>query len=70
MEFDYKIEQLKKMLESESDMATAGYGAHLSHWSGKAKPINIDAGALQCLIDYYDNKNYPDIGLNFYGRNE
>jgi hypothetical protein len=69
-EFDYKIKQLQLMLDSESNFETGGYGANLSHWSGTAKPINIDAGALQCLIDYYTNKNYPDVGLDFYGRNE
>ena len=32
------------------------YGAHLTHWSGQAKPINIDAGALEALIAYYERK--------------
>ena len=53
----YKIEQLTIMLEYEMKQAeNAKYGAHLDHWSGKAKPINIDEGALQALINYYKNK--------------
>lgn len=69
----YKIEQLKKMLADELG-ENAGYGAHLSHWAGNAKPINIDAGAIQAIIDYYcekwandemkrmetENQNVPD----------
>lgn len=48
----YKVEQLKKMLDAEEG-TNGGYGAHLTHWAGGAKPINIDAGAIQALIRYY-----------------
>ena len=54
----YKIKQLKAMLVLERDQSVGGYGAHLSHWAG-AKPINLDAGALQALIDYYENLDRP-----------
>lgn len=50
---EYKIEQLRLMLEAETDQNTGGYGAHLSHWASTGKEINIDAGALRCLIEYY-----------------
>jgi len=51
---DYKVKQLKLMLESEQKQKPEEqYGAHLSHWAGKAKPINIDIGAIKVLIDYY-----------------
>ena len=51
---EYKVKQLKIMLNEESKSEPdAKYGAHLTHWSGKAKSINIDEGALQVLIDYY-----------------
>ena len=50
----YKVEQLQKMLQAEIDAPEdQKYGAHLQHWSGKANPINIDAGALRALIAYY-----------------
>jgi len=53
----YKIEQLQKMLSAEQKQEqNEQYGAHLTHWAGTAKPINIDAGALQALIDYYKSK--------------
>lgn len=53
----YKIEQLTRMLEFEKKQAeNEKFGAHLTHWSGNAKPINIDEGALQTLINYYKNK--------------
>lgn len=51
----YKIGELKKMYSAETDPETGGYGAHLVHWSGTAKPINIDAGALEALIHYYSS---------------
>ena len=42
------------MLKAEIDAPEdQQYGAHLQHWSGKANPINIDAGALRALIAYY-----------------
>lgn len=53
---DYKLDQLKLMLEAEKSTETGGYGAHLTHWAGKSKPINLDAEALQVLIDYYSNR--------------
>lgn len=54
----YKLKQLKAMLVLEKDQGVGGYGAHLSHWAG-AKPISLDAGALQALIDYYENLDRP-----------
>lgn len=54
----YKLKQLKAMLVLEKDRGVGGYGAHLSHWAG-AKPISLDAGALQALIDYYENLDRP-----------
>jgi hypothetical protein len=54
----YKLKQLKAMLVLEKDQDVGGYGAHLSHWAG-AKPINLDAGGLQALIDYYENLDRP-----------
>ena len=54
-EYSYKIEQLREWLRFEEKMPEAQqYGAHLTHWSGRGKPINIDAGALRVLIDYYE----------------
>ena len=52
---DYKIKQLKLMLEAEQK-ENGGYGAHLSHWAGTAKPINIDARAIQALIEHYEKR--------------
>lgn len=50
----YKVEQLWEMLKAEvSAPDNQKYGAHLQHWSGNSKPINIDAGALRALIAYY-----------------
>lgn len=54
--YAYKIEQLERMLKAEVDEKTSGYGAHLKHWASSGKEINIDAGALEVLIDYYKNK--------------
>ena len=51
---NYKVKQLKIMLEAElKQKPEEQYGAHLTHWARTAKPINIDAGAIQVLIDYY-----------------
>ena len=51
---NYKIQQLEKMLEFErSQPENNQFGAHLDHWSGTAKPINIDSGAILALIEYY-----------------
>ena len=50
----YKVKQLEIMLEHElSQEEDQRYGAHVTHWCKKAKPINIDDGALQLLIKYY-----------------
>lgn len=57
---NYKIAQLEEMLRQELDPKTSGYGAHLTHWSGNAKPINIDAKAIQALIDHYNARLDPD----------
>lgn len=53
--YAYKVKQLETMRDFERNQATnQQYGAHLEHWSGSAgKPINLDADALQALIDHY-----------------
>ena len=53
--YAYKVKQLETMRDYERKQATdQQYGAQLSHWSGSAgKPINLDADALQALIDHY-----------------
>ena len=57
-DYEYKLAQLKTMLAwEEAQDEDTQYGAHLTHWSGKAKPINIDAGALRVLIEYYSKKS-------------
>ena len=54
MRDDYKIEQLNKMLMAEQGQKeTEKYGAHLTHWAGTSKPVNIDEGAIKLLIKYY-----------------
>ena len=53
-EYQYKVEQLTAMRDYERKQASdQQYGAHLEHWSGHGKPINLDADALQALIDHY-----------------
>ena len=52
---EYKIEQLRNMLTAETSEDAGGYGAHLDHWSGRAKPINLDADAIRVLINYYES---------------
>jgi len=52
---EYKIAQLRNMLTAETSEDAGGYGAHLDHWSGRAKPINLDADALRVLISYYES---------------
>lgn len=49
----YKVEQLKKMLAHETNQTEEHYGAHLQHWYGDSKPIQIDAGGIKALIRYY-----------------
>ena len=53
--YAYKVKQLEAMRDYERKQApNQQYGAHLEHWSGSAgKPINLDADALQALIDHY-----------------
>ena len=52
--YAYKVEQLAAMRDYERKQASdQQYGANLSHWSGHGKPINLDADALQALIDHY-----------------
>lgn len=53
--YAYKVKQLEAMRDYERKQATnKQYGAHLEHWSGSAgNPINLDADALQALIDHY-----------------
>lgn len=55
-EYAYKVDQLTAMRDFERKQAPdQQYGAHLSHWSGSAgKPIQLDADALQALIDHYN----------------
>lgn len=50
----YKVNQLEIMLGCEiAQPEDKQYGAHITHWSGMANPINIDAGAIKLLIMYY-----------------
>lgn len=53
MRDSYKVKQLYKMLEHEQSETEAHYGAHITHWASDSKPINIDAGAIKTLIEYY-----------------
>ncbi len=50
---DYKVKQLKKMLEHEESSTEEHYGARLSHWWGDTNTLTIDAGGLRTLINYY-----------------
>lgn|GEM_PF-4792237 len=54
--YAYKVAQLTAMRDYERKQSPAQqYGAQLSHWSGSAgKPIQLDADALQALIDHYN----------------
>lgn len=52
--YAYKVAQLTSMRDYEREQSPdQQYGAYLSHWSGHDKPINLDADALQALIDHY-----------------
>ena len=52
--YEYKVKQLTAMRDYERKQATnEQYGANLNHWAGCAAPINLDADALQALIDHY-----------------
>ena len=53
----YKVQQLQLMLSHEQgDGENVGYGANLSHWYGDAADIQLDAGAIKALIEYYGGK--------------
>lgn len=54
---EYKVNQLKKMLKHETSKNEEHYGARLSHWTGDANVLTIDAGGLQALIEYYSHHN-------------
>jgi len=57
---EYKLRMLKAMLKVEQEETArngSSYGAHLTHWwGGQIKPINLDAEAIQCLIDHYTKR--------------
>ena len=56
--YDHKITQLEEMLKwEEAKPPEEQYGAHVTHWSGHGLPVNIDAGALRLLIEYYRGKS-------------
>ena len=52
---EWKIKQLHLMLEAEQNSEDK-YGAHLTHWAGTAKPINLDERAILVLIEHYENR--------------
>ena len=52
---EYKVKQLMAMLEAEQN-SDDKYGAHLTHWAGTAKPINIDGRAILALIEHYEQR--------------
>lgn len=58
---EYKVNQLKKMLARETAKDEIHYGAHLSHWAGDSKDVQIDAGGLRVLIKYYSTHKF-DLG--------
>lgn len=49
----YKVEQLLKMLKTETDPEQEHYGARLHHEDSGAKVLTIDAGGLRALISHY-----------------
>ena len=52
--YAHKVKQLTAMRDYERKQATnEQYGANLNHWAGCASPINLDADALQAMIDHY-----------------
>ena len=54
---EWKIKQLQLMLEAEQRQDNdKKYGAHLTHWAGTAKPINLDERAILVLIEHYENR--------------
>ena len=53
-DYDYKIQNLLLMLEAEENQPDGEkYGAHLTHWAGTSKPINLDSEAIMALIEHY-----------------
>lgn len=50
---EYRIKQLEKMLDHEASKTEEHYGAHLMHWYGDSKAINIGADEIRLLIRYY-----------------
>ena len=58
---EYKVNQLKKMLAHETSKTEEHYGAHLSHWHGDSKAIQIDAGGLRALIRYYSKHKAEEV---------
>ena len=57
-DYAYKVRQLMAMLDYERQAEPGErYGAHLTHWSGRANPINIDADALNALIGHYCDRD-------------
>ena len=60
---DYKVEQLRIMRNYEQRQPeNEQYGAHLTHWSGAAHPINLDAEALSVLIRHYSGEKQSTFG--------
>lgn len=58
----HKIKQLKLMRDLELNQhPDERYGATLFHWSDKPKAINLNEGALQTLIRYYENKGTETV---------
>lgn len=57
---EYKVKQLKKMLEHETSESEEHYGARLSHWYGDTNALTIDAGGLKALIRHY-SKHDTDL---------
>ena len=59
-EYQYKVQQLEEMLKYEQSVPESEqFGSHLQHWAA-GKPINIDAGAIQELINYYKHLAYRE----------
>lgn len=59
-EYGYKIDQLERMLKSETnpDPAIGGFGAQLRlPVDPSIKGILLDADALRCLIKHYKRRN-------------
>lgn len=57
---EYRLSQLRTMLKHETAEGETHYDAKLSHWANDSKPINIDAGALQAIISYYEGLLHED----------